>query len=113
MNDRIMRTYSPMTETAFYILYFLQNPDHGYSISLQTAKISDNQVSISPGTMYGSVSKMEKDGLIEFVRQDGKRKIYQNTTLGNEVLQREIDRIHRLYLNSKGQVFKKGDDEDA
>lgn len=105
MEERIRRTYVPMTETAFYILWCLQQPDHGYSISQKTAELTGGQVVISPGTMYGSLSKMEKDGLIHFVRQDGKRKIYENTQLGREVLGLEIQRIERLYRNSKGEPY--------
>jgi DNA-binding PadR family transcriptional regulator len=32
-------------------------------------KMTGGAVSISPGTMYGTLSKMEKDGLIRFVRE--------------------------------------------
>ena len=42
---------------------------------------------------------MEKDGLIEFVREEDKRKIYIITPLGMQVLQLEIERITRLYHN--------------
>jgi len=28
------------------------------------------EVTISPGTMYGTLSKMEKDGLIRFIREE-------------------------------------------
>ena len=51
--------------------------------------------------MYGSLSKMEKDGLIRFVREEEKRKIYQITDLGLEVLQLELNRIERLYRVAK------------
>lgn len=47
--------------------------------------------------MYGSLSKMEKDNIIHFVREEDKRKIYQITDLGLEVLQLELKRIERLY----------------
>ena len=56
---------------------------------------------LGPGTMYGSLSKMEKDGLIEFVREEEKRKIYQITDLGKEVLELELKRINRLYRNAQ------------
>lgn len=62
--------------------------------------MTDSQVSISPGTMYGTLSKMEKDGLISFVREEEKRKIYQITDLGRKVLDIELKRIERLYRNS-------------
>ena len=51
------------------------------------------------GTMYGSLSKMEKDGLIRFIREEEKRKIYVITDLGKEVLAIEMKRIERLFKN--------------
>ncbi|NCC12157.1 MAG: PadR family transcriptional regulator, partial [Spirochaetia bacterium] len=56
---------------------------------------------LSPGTMYGSLSKMEKDGLIVLLREEEKRKVYQLTDLGYEVLALEKERIVRLYRNMK------------
>ena len=103
MDSKIRRIYVPMTETGFYILFCLQKPQHGYGIGLQVKKMTDGEVSISAGTMYGTLSKMEKDGLIVFEREDEKRKLYQITELGKEVLQLEMKRIERLYKNSKGE----------
>ena len=42
---------------------------------------------------------MEKDKLIQFVREEEKRKIYIITDLGREVLELEMKRIERLYRN--------------
>ena len=103
MEDRIKRIYIPMTETGFYILYCLQEPQHGYGISQQVKEMTGGGVTISAGTMYGTLSKMEKDGLIRFCREEEKRKLYQITDLGGEVLDTEIKRIERLYKNSKGE----------
>lgn len=103
MEDRIRRIYVPMTETGFYILFCLQTPQHGYGIGQQVKEMTGNAVSISPGTMYGTLSKMEKDGLISFYAEEEKRKLYQITPLGEEILKLEISRIERLYKNSKGE----------
>lgn len=61
--------------------------------------LTQGEILISPGTMYGSLSKMEKDGLICFVREEEKRKIYRITDLGTQVLELEMKRIERLYHN--------------
>ena len=53
--------------------------------------------------MNHSISKMEKDGLIDFESEEEKRKIYRITELGKEILHLEIKRIERLYKNSKGE----------
>ena len=102
MDDKIKRIYVPMTESGFYILFCLQKPQHGYGISQQVKKMTGGQLTISAGTMYGTLAKMEKDGLIRFCREEDKRKLYEITALGQEVLDLEIKRIERLYRNSKG-----------
>lgn len=99
MDSHIKKVYVPMTETGFYILMCLREEAHGYSIVQQVEKLTDGEIIISPGTMYGSLSKMEKDGLIRFVREENKRKIYIITDLGRQVLELEINRIKRLHRN--------------
>ena len=103
MDDKIRRIYVPMTESGFYILYCLKEPQHGYGISQQVKTMSGGSVVIGAGTMYGTLSKMEKDGLIRFCREEDQRKLYQITELGKEILDLEIARIERLYRNSKGE----------
>ena len=105
MDAHIRKVYVPMTETGFYILYCLQEEMHGYNIGLRVKVRTCGEVTISPGTMYGTLSKMEKDGLISFLREEDKRKIYQITDLGRDVLNLELARIERLYKNSKGERY--------
>lgn len=97
MDAHIKKVYVPMTETGFYILCCLKQPNHGYGIVQRVKEITEGELVLTPGTMYGSLSKMEKDGLIIFVREEEKRKVYQITDLGMEVLELEIKRIKRLY----------------
>lgn len=101
MNERIKRVYIPMTETGFYILFCLQKPQHGYGIGLKVKEMTAGTVTISPGTMYGTLAKMEADGLIEFHSMIEKRKLYRITAQGREILDIELARIERLYKNSK------------
>ena len=75
------------------------NPPHKGHVRM-IEKMTDGAIKLTPGTMYGSLSKMEKDKLIQFVREEEKRKLYVITELGNEVLQLEKARIKRLYRNS-------------
>lgn len=99
MDAHIRKVYVPMTETGFYILLCLQKEMHGYSIVQKVDELTKGEIRLSPGTMYGSLSKMEKDGLIRFVREEEKRKIYVITELGRAVLELEMKRIRRLYQN--------------
>ena len=101
MDERTRKVYVPMTETGFYILFCLQKPNHGYGIVQKVEKLTDGEIRLAPGTMYGSLSKMEKDGLIRFVGEEEKRKIYVITELGTEVLELELKRIKRLYRTAQ------------
>ena len=90
MDAHIKKVYVPMTETGFYILLCLRSPNHGYGIVQKVKEITDNE--------------MEKDGLIQFVCEEDKRKIYQITDLGTEVLELEWKRIRRLYRNAQERM---------
>lgn len=97
MDAHIQKVYVPMTETGFYILLCLRTEAHGYGIVQQVDALTGGEIRLSPGTLYGSLSKMEKDGLIRFLREEEKRKVYTITPLGSEVLELEMKRIERLY----------------
>ena len=100
MDSHIKKVYVPMTETGFYILLCLQEENHGYGIVQKVKEMTEGEISITPGTMYGTLSKMEKDGLIKFIREEEKRRVYVITDLGFEVLSLELKRIKRLFKNA-------------
>ena len=104
MDQHIKKVYIPMTETAFYILFCLQKPNHGYGIVQMVEKMTEGAIRLAPGTMYGSLSKMEKDGVIRFIREEDKRKIYEITGLGLEILNIELNRIKRLYKITQEEI---------
>lgn len=108
VDAHIKKVYVPMTETGFYILLCLREERHGYSIVQKVEELTNGEIRLSPGTMYGSLAKMEKDKLIQFVREEEKRKIYIITDLGREVLELEMKRIERLYRNlQEVQIWEK------
>ena len=104
MDAHIRKVYVPMTETGFYILLCLQQPNHGYGVVQMVEKMTDGEIRLAPGTMYGSLSKMEKDGVIEFIREEDKRKIYVITELGDEILKIELERIKRIYKITQEEI---------
>ena len=56
MDPHIKKVYVPMTETAFFILFCLQKPNHGYGIVQKVEKMTEGAIRLTPGTMYGSLS---------------------------------------------------------
>ena len=101
MDQHIKKVYVPMTETAFYILLCLRKPNHGYGVVQRVEKMTDGAIKLAPGTMYGSLSKMEKDNLIRFVREEEKRK--QKKYLKEENLTVRV----KEYLYDKYKIIKK------
>lgn len=91
-----------MTETAFYILLSFNEPRHGYDVMQHVRQLTGDRVKLGAGTMYGTMTKMERDGMIQFSHEDEKRKIYQMTEVGRVVLQHEVERIKELYRNVEG-----------
>lgn len=99
MNDRLMNKYIPMTETAYYILLSLREEKHGYGIIQHVGLITGKRLIIGPGTIYGTLSKMEKDGLIVALREENRRKVYKIAETGKVILEVEIDRLRELVDN--------------
>jgi len=96
----VMTKYIPMTETSCYILLAIaKTPKHGYGIVQHVRLMTDNRITLGNGTMYGTLSKMEKDGVIQLILNDEKKKVYEITALGKEILLNEKQRISVLNKN--------------
>jgi DNA-binding PadR family transcriptional regulator len=98
---RLKKEYLPMTETAFYMLLSLSDTRHGYGIMQHVEELTAGRVRLGAGTVYGTLSRMEKDGLISAVQEIERRKLYRITPLGNELLKAEAGRIKELYENCR------------
>lgn len=97
-----------LTEAVYYILLALQEPLHGYGIMQQTTSLSNGRLSISAGTLYGALSNLLEKGWIkpygESEVQDGRRKQYQITDAGKEVLKVELERLEELVENGRKYI---------
>ena len=104
--------YLPLSEATYYILVALDEPLHGYAIMQKVETISEGSVVIGPGTLYGAFSTLEKQGLIEKVKEEERRKSYALTARGREVLAEQLRRLqvmvrnglHAAPLSKKGKV---------
>ena len=101
--EKLKKSYLPMTETAFYILLALTEPRHGYGITKFVAELTDNRIKLGSGTVYGTLTKMQKDDLIDIYDDSDKKIIYEITDSGREVLRAEVNRIKLLYNNAVSQ----------
>lgn len=97
-----------LTEAIYYILLALQEPLHGYGIMQKTSAMSRGRLTLSAGTLYGAISNLLEKGWInpcgESSDSDGRRKMYQITPLGQEVLTAEYERLTELVENGKAII---------
>ena len=91
-----MAQNTPMTEAMYYLLLALLRPAHGYRLMQQVSEASGGRIAMGAGTMYGLLSKMEKEGLIALGKQDERRKTYALTDTGREALRAEYQRLRAL-----------------
>ena len=85
-----------MTEAMYYVLLALHRPAHGYQLKQQIARASRGRVQMGPGTLYGVLTRMEKEGLIVLSENDGRRKTYLLTNAGMEALRAEYSRLRAM-----------------
>jgi len=105
MNEETLRKkYLPMTETAYYILLSLNEPRHGYGIMQHVGEITGERISIGAGTMYGTLSKLEKERLIVQDEEIDRKKIYSLSSKGKAVLMLEIERLRELIDNGTKEM---------
>lgn len=98
--DKVLKAYMPMTETAFYILLSLTEPRHGYGIIQHVEKITSGRIKLGSGTVYGTLSKMEKSQVISVYSDEQRKTVYEITDLGRTLIKAEIGRIKEVYNNA-------------
>lgn len=91
-----MAEQGPMTEAMYYILLALLKPGHGYGMMQRIRELSGGRLVMGPGTLYGVLSRMSKEGLIILTGEEGRRKNYAITEAGKTALLAEYDRLKRL-----------------
>ncbi|MBR2351946.1 MAG: helix-turn-helix transcriptional regulator [Alistipes sp.] len=101
------RSNCALTEAVYYILLVLTEPMHGYGIMQRIAEISNGRLLISAGTLYGALSSLlDKQWIIQHAFDtESRKKEYQITPLGREVLQAEYMRLAELVANGE-QILK-------
>ncbi|RPJ25366.1 MAG: PadR family transcriptional regulator [Chloroflexi bacterium] len=95
---------SPLTPAVFHILLALSSGErHGYGIMKQVDADSQGQVTMGPGTLYGSLKRMldaglvkESDKRVDPEMDDQRRIYYQITGMGAQALAAELERYQRI-----------------
>jgi len=92
----------PLSETMHYILLALREPLHGYAVMQKIEQMSNSTVILAAGTLYGAIENLNKQGWIEPVGNEGRRKIYMITEEGSAILKLEKERLCHILSLYKG-----------
>ena len=89
---------TPMREPTFLVLTALASePQHGYAVIEDVARITDGRVRLRAGTLYAALDRLRAEGLIEMDReevvQSRLRRYYRLTGVGERRLAAESARL--------------------
>jgi DNA-binding PadR family transcriptional regulator len=94
----------PLTPAVLHILLALADGEkHGYGIMQEVAKLTEGEMKMGPGTLYGSIKRMLEARLIEESDErpdpaldDERRRYYRITAFGEKVARAEARRLAML-----------------
>ena len=89
----------PLTPAVFHILLALADgPLHGYGIMQAVETSASGEPAMGPGTIYGSLQRMEEAGLVKELaaRTDDRRRVFSLQPAGRRALAMEAERLARL-----------------
>jgi DNA-binding PadR family transcriptional regulator len=90
---------------------------HGYAVAQEVERMTEGQIHMGPGTLYGSIQRMLTAGLIEEVARaksperqrpsqsadDERRRYYRLTPLGRRALELELARLARVVVLARSK----------
>src|SRR5260370_13820952 len=106
----------PLPLATFHILIALAHEDrHGYAIMLDGAKRTDDELRLSPGTLYRSIQRMLEQGLITETNErpapeldDERRRYYRITPFGAAAARAETQRMSNLVRMARVEGLSPG-----
>jgi DNA-binding PadR family transcriptional regulator len=78
-------------------------PKHGLAILADLRETAES--GLGPGTLYGVIARLESRGLIERLdAEDARRRPYQLTTRGIEVLRAQVETMEQFVTRSATRI---------
>jgi|SRR5258706_14850896 len=103
------RQLLPLTPAVFHVLLALAEQErHGYSIMRHAAQMTDGQIKMGPGTLYGTIKRLLRAKWIEESEErpdpgldDERRRYYRLTPFGRRVLEAEVLRYAKVLKTAR------------
>ncbi len=93
----------PLSSAVFHIMLALVDEErHGYGIIKEVEERTEGEVRLATGTLYGALKRLLDRGLVEELEErtdpndDERRRYYQLTDFGQQVLTAEAERLATL-----------------
>ncbi len=94
----------PLTHITYHVLLVLAGTKlHGYGIIKEVYERTGGAMDLETGTLYAAIKRLRDDGLIEVAQApadadsaDSRRRYYQLTDFGRDVLAAESERLAKL-----------------
>jgi len=84
---------SPSSDPGLLLLISLAGgPKHGHAMLLDVAAFAG--VRLGPGTLYGALTRLEEDGLVEALPLEGRRRPYHLTDAGLAALRGRLSGLN-------------------
>jgi len=99
--------FRTLTEQMFYVLLCLKEECCGMDILDQVPAMTGGRVSVGSGTLYNLLEQFLESGIIEETRVEGRKRTYLLTQKGQEMLDREYERILAQAADYR-RVFERG-----
>lgn len=101
-----------MHEPTFLVLTALAaQPLHGYGLIQAVAQLSDGDVRLRAGTLYGALDRLTEQGLIEIDHEeavDGRlRRYYRLSDSGAAALAVQAERLQRRAITAQNQLRRR------
>lgn len=101
MDEKLQKKYIPMTETIFYTLLALLEPNHGYGIMKFVKELTNERVKMGTGTLYTMLGRLVEDQMITVLSEMDGKKTYQITEDGKTLLLMEVSRLRQQCENGE------------
>jgi DNA-binding PadR family transcriptional regulator len=105
---------SAMREPTFLVLTALATePQHGYAVIGDVARMTDGRVRLRAGTLYAALDRLRTEGLVEVDReeivQSRLRRYYRLTGLGKRRLSEETARLRAQVAVAESRLRRLGE----
>jgi PadR family transcriptional regulator PadR len=90
-----------VSEQTLFILAVLVGVErHGYGIAREVETLSEGRVRLTAGTLYGALTRLSKDGLVEAASEQivegRRRRYYRLTAAGAAAVEAEVARLRAM-----------------